>query len=90
MAYIIFELCKPPLTYLRTGVVGVSNLINETSHCTIYWLLLLLLASAHSCTTDSCLFQSEVLQIKLFLLVYGAVKTTINDQGVVWVFGKSH
>ncbi len=29
-------------------------------------------------------------QIKSFLLVYGAVKTTINDQGVVWVYGKDH
>ncbi len=29
-------------------------------------------------------------QIKSFLLVYGAVKTTINDQGVVWVYGKGH
>ncbi len=27
-------------------------------------------------------------QIKSFLLVYGAVKTTINDQEVVWVYGK--
>ncbi len=30
------------------------------------------------------------MQIKSFLLVYGAVKTTINDQGVVWVYGKGH
>ncbi len=29
-------------------------------------------------------------QIKSFLLVYGAVKTTINDQGVVWVYGEGH
>ncbi len=29
-------------------------------------------------------------QIKSFLLVYGAVKATINDQGVVWVYGKGH
>ncbi len=29
-------------------------------------------------------------QIKSFLLVYEAVKTTINDQGVVWVYGKGH
>ncbi len=29
-------------------------------------------------------------QIKSFLLVYGAVKTTINDHGVVWVYGKGH
>ncbi len=29
-------------------------------------------------------------QIKSFLLVYGAVKTTINDPGVVWVYGKGH
>ncbi len=33
---------------------------------------------------------SESNQIKSFLLVYGAVKTTINDQGVVWVYGKGH
>ncbi len=24
------------------------------------------------------------------ILVYGAVKTTINDQGMVWVYGKGH
>ncbi len=29
-------------------------------------------------------------QIKSFLLVYRAVKTTINNQGVVWVYGKGH
>ncbi len=29
-------------------------------------------------------------QIKSFLLVYGAVKTTINDQRVVWVYGEGH
>ncbi len=29
-------------------------------------------------------------QIKSFLLVYGAVKTTINDQGVVWIYRKGH
>ncbi len=29
-------------------------------------------------------------QIKSFLLVYGAVKTTISDQEVVWVYGKGH
>ncbi len=29
-------------------------------------------------------------QIKSFLLVYGAVKTTINDQGEVWVYGEGH
>ncbi len=29
-------------------------------------------------------------QIKSFLLVYRAVKTTINDQGVVWIYGKCH
>ncbi len=29
-------------------------------------------------------------QIKSVLLVYGAVKTTINDQGVVWVYGEGH
>ncbi len=29
-------------------------------------------------------------QIKSFLLVYEALKTTINDQGVVWVYGKGH
>ncbi len=23
-------------------------------------------------------------------MVYGAVKNTINDQGVVWVYGKGH
>ncbi len=23
-------------------------------------------------------------------MVYGAVKTTINDQGVVWVYGEGH
>ncbi len=28
------------------------------------------------------------LQIKPFLLVYGAVKTKINDQELVWVYGK--
>ncbi len=27
-------------------------------------------------------------QIKSFLLVYRAVQTTINDQGVVWVSGQ--
>ncbi len=27
-------------------------------------------------------------QIKPFLLVYGAVRTTINGQGVMWVYGK--
>ncbi len=32
----------------------------------------------------------ETWLIKSFLLVYGAVKTTINDQGVVWVYGKGH
>ncbi len=26
----------------------------------------------------------------IFLLVYGAVRTTIHDQGVVWVYGKGH
>ncbi len=29
-------------------------------------------------------------QIKSFLLVYGAVKTSINDQGVAWVYKKGH
>ncbi len=29
-------------------------------------------------------------QIKSFLLVCGAVNTTINDQRVVWVLGKGH
>ncbi len=29
-------------------------------------------------------------QIKSFLMVYGAVKTTINDQVLVWVYGKGH
>ncbi len=29
-------------------------------------------------------------QIKSFLLVYGAVKATMNDQGLVWVYGKGH
>ncbi len=29
-------------------------------------------------------------QIKSFLLVYGEVKTTINDQAVVWVYVKGH
>ncbi len=32
----------------------------------------------------------NAVQIKSFLLVYGAVKTTINDQGVVWVYVKGH
>ncbi len=36
------------------------------------------------------LFEKYSIQIKSFLLVYGAVKTTINDQGVVWVYGKGH
>ncbi len=29
-------------------------------------------------------------QIKSFFLVSGALKTTTNDQGVVWVYGKGH
>ncbi len=34
---------------------------------------------------------SQSNQIKSFLLVYGAVKTSINDQGgAVWVYGKGH
>ncbi len=32
----------------------------------------------------------SVLQIKSFLLVYGAVKTTINDQGWCGYIGKDH
>ncbi len=37
---------------------------------------------------DSELINVANFQIKSFLLVYGAVKTTINDQGSVWVHGK--
>ncbi len=33
---------------------------------------------------------SKLFHIKSFLLVHGAVNTTINDQGVVWVYGKGH
>ncbi len=29
-------------------------------------------------------------RIKSFILVCGAVNTTINDQRVVWVYGKGH
>ncbi len=39
---------------------------------------------------ESTLQILKIFQIKSFLLVYGAVKTTINDQGVVWVYGKGH
>ncbi len=35
-------------------------------------------------------FMDRVIQIQSFLLGYGAVKTTKNDQGVVWVYGKGH
>ncbi len=35
-------------------------------------------------------FSTDGVQIKSFLLVYGAVNTTKNDQGVVRVHGKGH
>ncbi len=35
-------------------------------------------------------FQRISNQMKSFSLVYRAVKTTINNQGVVWVYGNGH
>ncbi len=35
-------------------------------------------------------FSTYGVQIKSFLLVYGAVNIIKNDQGVVWVYGKGH
>ncbi len=46
---------------------------------------------AHTHFDDGKVNETPVMnQIKSFLLVYGAVKTTIKDQEVVWVYGKGH
>ncbi len=56
-------------------------------------LLFNVVGTSNKCTGMALLnetFGTHWYQIKSVLLVYGAVKTTIYDQVVVWVYGKGH
>ncbi len=97
---VFIKAATPPWIFIRRSLrrseypsrlSSLSSILQESQVCVRKMTSIIFLEAVR--TRGISIFPYRLLQsnqIKSFLLVYGAVKTTINDQGVVWVYGKGH